>query len=238
MQLDRSESRVLGVLVEKAFTVQSAYPMTLNALISGANQKSNRDPMMSMDEDDVLSALDSMRAKGLTREVMLSGSRVPKYKHDARDALSIGSPELVVLTELLLRGPQTVGELRTRASRMHPLESTDVVASVLQSLADRETPLVRQIPGGRAPRWVQLLSPNLHPVESAAAGSSPSPAGTLDHSAAVAAPPAAAAPDPAVLDGLSARLDRLERAVGQILDALGESWPDPPGPPPAPENAD
>lgn len=226
MQLDSTEARVLGVLVEKAFTVQSSYPMTLNALISGSNQKNNRDPLMTLDEDDVLAALDGLRGKGLSREVMMSGSRVPKFKHDARDALSIGSPELVVLTELMLRGPQTVGELRTRAGRMHPLESTDVVSAVLDTLARREIPLVRQLPGGRAPRWVQLLAPDIHPTD----GPAEAPAAAVAAVAPAATAPVATAglpaPSQADLDAVNARLDRLETAVGRILDALGESWPD------------
>src|SRR5690606_15772805 len=125
--LTPEECRILGVLVEKAQTTPQQYPMTVNGLISGCNQKNNRDPITNYDEDIILDALDGLRAKSLTRQVDLSGSRVPKYRHIAREALSVDTNQLVVLTELFLRGPQTMGELCGRASRMHPLESLDVV---------------------------------------------------------------------------------------------------------------
>ena len=228
MQLAPLECRVLGVLVEKAQTVQSQYPLTLNALLSGCNQRNNRLPVLSVEEDDVLAALDALRGKGLSREVMLSGSRVAKFKHDARDALGVGTSGLVILAELMLRGPQTVGELRTRASRMHPLESTDVVEAVLEDMAGRDEPLVCRIgpaAGGRADRWMQLLCPDLHPRDetgpagsggtgTAAAGGAPAPA-----PAATAAPPATADPRVAALEG---RVAALEAVVGRLAAALGE----------------
>jgi uncharacterized protein YceH (UPF0502 family) len=175
------ECRVLGVLVEKAQTTPAQYPLTLNALVNGCNQKSNRDPVTSLDEDDVLTALDSLRGKQMVREVLLSGSRVGKFRHNARDALEIDTTSLVVLAELLLRGPQTVGELRGRASRMHPLESISVVDSTLEGMTSREPPLVRRLPsapGSRAARYMQLLCPDLHPTdvrEDRAESKAPSP---------------------------------------------------------------
>ncbi len=162
------ECRVLGVLVEKAQTTPGQYPLTLNGLVVGCNQKNNRDPVVTVDEDEVVTALDGLRAKSLVRELSMEGSRVPKYRHVARDVLQIDTSSLVILAELLLRGPQTVGELRGRALRMHPLESLEVVEGVLATLAAREAPLVRELPplpGSRAPRWMQLLCPNLHPLQ-------------------------------------------------------------------------
>lgn len=177
--LTASEARVLGVLIEKAQTVPAQYPITLNGLVSGCNQKNNREPVTELAEDDVLDALDGLRGKKLAAEVMLTGSRVSKYRHLAREGLAVSTPQLVILAELLLRGPQSVGELRGRASRMHPLESLEAVQGILDSLmspAEGREALVRSLPpapGTRAMRFVQLLSPDLHPLDEPAAGSPP-----------------------------------------------------------------
>lgn len=171
LRLAPHECRVLGVLVEKALTVPAQYPLTLNSIVVGSNQRNNRDPVTDLDEERVLAALDSLRAKGLVHEVSLTGSRVPKYRHLAREVLSVSTAELVLLAELLLRGPQTAGELRSRAGRMHPLESMEVVGSLLDSLRTREVPLVEElapIPGTRAARFRQMLCPDLHPIDAAA----------------------------------------------------------------------
>jgi uncharacterized protein len=189
--LTPAEARTLGTLIEKAHTVPAQYPITLNALVAGCNQKNNRDPITELSEDDVLEALDGLRAKKLAAEVMLSGSRVSKYRHNAREALAISTQELVILAELLLRGPQSLGELRGRASRMHPLESLEAVQEVLQSLmslGEAREPLVRSVPpapGTRATRFAQLLCPDLHQIDattaaSPRAGGAPPVAGDLD----------------------------------------------------------
>lgn len=222
MILEPAECRVLGVLVEKAQTVPGQYPMTLNAMVSGCNQRNNREPVTNLSEDEVLAALDDLRGKGLVREVMLSGSRVPKFKHETRATLGIETPALVVLAELLLRGPQTVGELRTRAGRMHPLESTEVVQAVLESMRDRDPALVRRIgpaPGGRADRWVQTLCPDLHPVDASAAPAAPPPATA---GAASATGGGTAGPATADLARLEARITALEGLVRRLATALGE----------------
>jgi uncharacterized protein YceH (UPF0502 family) len=164
MQLNPTESRVLGVLVEKALTTPGQYPLTLNSMVTGSNQRSNRHPVTNLSEEEVLEAIDTLKAKDLMREVVMSGSRVPKFRHVARETLSVSTSELVVLTELLLRGAQTVGEIRGRASRMHPLESLEVVENVLASMRDREQPLVKEMPpepGSRARKWAQTLCPAL-----------------------------------------------------------------------------
>ncbi|MDY7109209.1 MAG: YceH family protein [Planctomycetota bacterium] len=179
IELTPDECRVLGVLIEKAQTTPAQYPLTLNALQAGANQKSNRDPILAMSEEQVLEALDSLRGKALVREVMLSGSRVEKFRHTAREGLEVSTAELVILAELLLRGPQTAGELRSRASRMHPLESMEVVTNVLEHLSERPEPYVRRLspaPGSRAARFAQLLCPDLHALEASPAASGAAPA--------------------------------------------------------------
>ena len=117
IQLNPAECRVLGVLVEKAHT-SSGYPMSLNALTDGCNQKSNRNPVVNFDEDTAMAALDSLRGKGLVVFADTLGSRVTKFRHNAREVLNVDNHELVVLVELLIRGPQTAEELRVRASRM------------------------------------------------------------------------------------------------------------------------
>jgi uncharacterized protein YceH (UPF0502 family) len=177
IHLTPEEARVLGVMVEKAHTVPGQYPITINGLISGCNQKNNREPVTSYDEERVLDALSALRQKGLAVTVDMAGSRVLKYKHNARETLGVGTAELVVLAEMLLRGPQTLGELRGRASRMHPLESLEVVEGVLRNLTERAEPLVQRIdsePGGRAERYMQLLCPTSHPL--AASPTPPRPA--------------------------------------------------------------
>lgn len=204
VNLTAHESRILGVLIEKAQTTPAQYPLTLNALVTGANQKSNRDPVIELGEEQVLAALDGLRSKALVREVMLSGSRVEKYRHVARETLEVSTTELVVLAELLLRGPQTVGELRGRASRMHPLESLEVVTNVLEHLEQREEPFVRSLPpaaGSRAGRYAQLLCPDLHRLEAAATGA----VGERE------------APDEA---SLARRVGQLEAEVNQVRQAI------------------
>lgn len=200
------ESRILGVLVEKALTTPAQYPMTLNGLLNGCNQKSNRDPVLSLSEDDILAAVDSLRVKGFIREVMLSGSRVEKFKQVAREALEIDTNQLVVLTELLLRGPQTLGEIRGRASRMTPLESTDIVRNILESLMQHDPPLARKYPpppGSRSAQYGQLLCPDLHPVNEVHAAS-----------------PTVAAPAPARADNTANRLEALETEVAILRGAI------------------
>lgn len=170
--LKADECRVLGTLIEKALTTPAQYPLSLNALVNGVNQKSNRDPVVEIDEDRALRAVDGLRSKGLVRDVSFTGSRVEKFKHSASEALGVRAPEQALLAELLLRGPQTVGELRGRASRMHPFDSIEAVEGTLASIAGPERPLVREVaplPGSRATRWTQLLCPELHPIEAPAA---------------------------------------------------------------------
>src|SRR6185312_14596512 len=119
------ESRVLGVLIEKATTTPEQYPLSLNALTNGANQKNNRDPVLSVSDDEVFDAVESLREKQLAVRVDQVGSRVHKYKHTAGEILRCSGAQLAVLAELLLRGPQTQGELRGRASRMHPIATLE-----------------------------------------------------------------------------------------------------------------
>jgi uncharacterized protein YceH (UPF0502 family) len=130
------QRRVLGVLIEKAKTTPDAYPMTVNALVAGCNQKSNRDPLMNLSAEDVEQVLEELRALGVVTEVQGSG-RVPKYRHHAYDWLGVDKVELAVMAELLLRGEQTLGELRSRASRMEPIPDLAAMKEVASRLASK-----------------------------------------------------------------------------------------------------
>ncbi len=133
--LDMQERRILGVLVEKAKTTPDAYPMSVNALVTGANQKSNRDPILNLSEMDVEDALVRCQKKDLA--IKITGGRVIRWRHSLYEAWHADKVELAVLAELLLRGPQTEGELRTRASRMEPIDDLDALRNVLQPLVQR-----------------------------------------------------------------------------------------------------
>jgi hypothetical protein len=197
VHLEPDECRVLGVLIEKALTTQAQYPLSLNALATGCSQKNNRNPVVDYTEERALAAIDGLRAKKLASELMLSGSRVSKFKHLGRETLQVDTAQLVLLAELMLRGPQSLGELRQNASRMHAFESLEAVQAALGQLTGRPEPLARELPappGSRATRFVQLLCPSLHPLEVAT--------GKVIEQAAPAA-------DPAQL----VRLDRLEAEV-------------------------
>ena len=134
--LSPRQRRVLGVLIEKAKTTPDAYPMTINALVAGCNQKSNRDPQMNLSAEDVEQVLEELRALGVVTEVQGSG-RVPKYRHHAYEWLGLDKVELAVMAELLLRGEQTLGELRSRASRMEPIADLAAMKEVASRLASK-----------------------------------------------------------------------------------------------------
>jgi uncharacterized protein YceH (UPF0502 family) len=158
--LNDPEVRVLGALIEKELTTPEYYPLSLNALTNACNQKSNRDPVMSLDEAEVVRALDGLRFKQLAL-VSAEGGRVPKYRHALVEKLRLEPGELAVLAELLLRGPQTVGELRTRGERMHPFADLAAVEEVLEELMERTPPLVAKLarqPGRKESRFAQLFA--------------------------------------------------------------------------------
>ena len=182
--LDQVEVRVLGALMEKEMATPDYYPMTLNALLNACNQKSNREPVMALDESAVAVALQGLRDKGLSREVSGAGHRVRKYGHRMGEAFNFDRREEAVLCVLMLRGPQTVGELRGRTERMHHFDDLDGVEITLRRLEERETPLVVTLPrrpGEKEPRHAHLLAgeaeiPDTPAVQMAApASSGPNP---------------------------------------------------------------
>ncbi len=158
--LNGTEIRVLGSLIEKELTTPEYYPLTLNSLTNACNQKSNRDPVMSLTEEEVVRALDSLRFKQFAI-ISADGGRVPKYRHLLAEKLGLMPAEQAVICELLVRGPQTVRELRTRGERMHPFGDLDAVEEVLRELMVRETPLITLLPrqpGRKEGRYAQLFS--------------------------------------------------------------------------------
>ncbi|HTL77503.1 MAG TPA: YceH family protein [Casimicrobiaceae bacterium] len=158
--LSAGEGRVLGVLIEKQRTVPDAYPLTLNALVAGCNQKSSRDPLLDLSYSDVQRALDALRDRALVIET--SGGRVMRYAHNAERVLAVPSQSVALLAVLLLRGPQTAGELRINTERMHRFADISTVDAFLRELAERQAgALVAELPrtpGTRETRWTQLLT--------------------------------------------------------------------------------
>jgi uncharacterized protein len=159
--LNEVECRVMGALVEKEITTPEYYPLSLNALVNACNQKSNRDPVMNLDEARVREALHSLDAQSLVRSVSASDSRVTKYEHRLQETFNFYRHEIAILCLLLLRGPQTPGELRGRAERMHHFDDLSAVQSSLQHLMKREPPLVKALPrqpGTKEVRFAHLFS--------------------------------------------------------------------------------
>jgi uncharacterized protein len=207
--LSPDEARLLGVLIEKQMTTPDQYPLTLNALVAGATQKNNRFPVIEMDDDTAYAAAESLRERGLAVRVEQSGARVSKYKHMAAERLDCRPAELALLAELLLRGAQTVGELRGRASRMQAFESIEAVSGFLRSMLEKPQPLVQRqppAPGTRAEKYGQLLTGG-ETFESSADES-----GDGESTVEAAGKPA----DSALTD----RVTVLEREVGLLRDAL------------------
>jgi uncharacterized protein YceH (UPF0502 family) len=160
--LDFEQCRVLGSLIEKELTTPEYYPMTLNALLNACNQKNNRSPRVNFSEDQVSQAIDQLRIKGLAFRMDLVGSRVPKFQHHAEKTLDLIKPERAIIAELLNRGPQTGGQLRSRASRMFDFEGLSDVEETVTEMQDRDEPLVMDMdpaPGQKERRWRHTLAP-------------------------------------------------------------------------------
>jgi len=159
--LTEIEARVLGALVEKDITTPDYYPLSLNALVNACNQKNNRDPVMALDEESVRSALSTLQEKRLAGPASGADSRVTKFEHRLQEVFNFDRRETAVLCILLLRGPQTPGELRSRTDRMYHFEALEDVISTLDRLAQREPPLARILPrqpGTKESRYTHLFS--------------------------------------------------------------------------------
>jgi len=200
------EARVLGVLVEKQRTVPDTYPLSLNALVSGCNQKTSRDPVMEVSDAQAQQALDSLRSMNLVIES--SGGRVPRYSHNFERVLQVPAQSAALLAVLMLRGPQTAGELRINCDRLHKFTDISSVEGFLHELAERPAgalvvELARQ-PGSRENRWAHLLCGTPAPEQQAAS-------------------PPAAAPRRAEngeLEDLRARVEALEAGMAELKELM------------------
>jgi uncharacterized protein YceH (UPF0502 family) len=210
--LNLSERRILGVLVEKAKTTPDAYPLSINALVTGSNQKSNREPLLDLSESDVEEALVRVQQKGLA--IKITGGRAVRWRHNLYEAWSVNKVELAILGELLLRGPQTEGELRSRASRMEPIEDIDTLRSVLKPLTERRL-VVYLTPEGRRGTLVTHGfhdSAELERLRSRAQGAAPTASTTGE----------AVSLTEDRLATLEARLSETSAAVGELRAQMGE----------------
>ena len=209
--LSAARARVLGALLEKEATTPEYYPLSMNALVTACNQRSNREPVMTLDEDDArqaLHGLEELRLAGRARE---ADGRVTKYEHWLGEAFNLSRPETALLCVLLLRGPQTPGELRGRTERMHTFEEIADVLAGLQKLMERNPPLAAVLPrqpGTKEARYAHLLA---EPVAAAAAG-------TISTEAPM---PSYGTPPPSGVDaGAEARIARLEAEVAELRERL------------------
>ncbi len=222
------ERRLLGVLVEKAKTTPDVYPMSLNALVAGCNQKSNRDPVMNVDETDAEEALEGMMPKGLVMRV--DGGRVIRWRQLLYEAWTINKVEAAIMAELLLRGPQTEGELRGRAARMEPIDDLEQLRSLLRPLAERKLVVFLTPERSRG----TTLTHGFHAPEELARLRSLHSTGISSEEITAPAPrpaPAPAAPTPeqqseikrlsAEIEQLRGDLNKLAATVASMREALG-----------------
>ena len=212
MRLDAVEARVIGSLIEKQLTTPQQYPLTLNALTLACNQTSNRDPVVSYGESEVHEALDRLKQKGLARFVLPShGRSVVRYRHVLDEKLAFDQRQLALIGVLLLRGPQTVGELRSRTERMATFDSISEVESDLEGLTRWEDPPVARLPrrpGQKEERWAQLLAP-----DESGAGSDGGPITGAREQQTATAPNDSSAELRAEIDSLRAEVELLREEI-------------------------
>lgn len=201
------DARVLGCLLEKAATTPEVYPLTLNSLLLACNQKSNRHPVVDYDEETILESIDDLRKAKFVFRVDIAGSRTAKYRHNIDELLGLSKAGKACLTVLLLRGPQTLGELRTRCERMHAFATTDEVATTLQEIADEvDRPLWTKLPrspGKKEERYQHLLSGAPDPANAPETGDALDPA-----------------TNPGPLSSRDARIQELETTVADLQHEL------------------
>ena len=205
-RLDANEARLFGVLIEKSLTTPDGYPLSVSAATSGANQKSNRSPLMSLTEGETNDALARLVVNGLAGRVVPAGSRVEKYRHNGEERLGLEPAKLAILAELLMRGAQTKGELRTRVNRMRPmptLETLDAHLAIL--IKDGWILAVPPAPNSRAGRFAQTMS--------------------LDNADVVAIPPNQSSPAPIANPSepnITSRVSTLEQEVSELRNSLND----------------
>jgi uncharacterized protein YceH (UPF0502 family) len=202
-RLTETEVRVLGSLIEKDITTPEYYPLSLNALVNACNQKSNREPIMQLDEDSVRDALEGLQQQRMAGPARGADSRVTKYEQRLQEVFNFTRSEIAVLCVLLLRGPQTPGELRGRTERLHRFEALEDVQSALQKLMQREPPLAKVLPrqpGTKESRYAHLLAGDVVEAEAPEKIGAPAERSSAD----------------------AARIARLEEEVAELRRELGE----------------
>ena len=194
IELSPVQQRVIGALAEKEMATPDNYPLSMNALLAACNQSTNRDPVVTFSEETVDNALANLRASGTVRVVYSKGMRVDKYRHVLHEVLQLDRPELALVTVMLLRGPQTLAELRTRTERLHGFEGPAAIDATLAALAGRDEPVVELLgrqPGQKEARWMHVLGPATYRVETTSL-----PAPSADEPTPYApSPPSAPPPD-------------------------------------------
>ncbi|HEX5592830.1 MAG TPA: YceH family protein [Solirubrobacterales bacterium] len=220
MEPDAVELRVVACLVEKQRTTPDAYPLSLNALRLACNQSTNRDPVVSYDEATVVEALRRLAQRGWTRLASGAGSRARKYRHLLPEALGVDDGELALLTVLMLRGPQTPGELKGRSERLHAFDGLPAVQETLERLVEREL-VVRhpRRPGQKEERYEQVLGGSAESEDASAPAAVPEP--EEDSAAGGSASPEGPAEDR--LDRIERELEALREELANLRQALGES---------------
>jgi uncharacterized protein len=209
------EARVLGALVEKEVTTPDYYPLSLNALMNACNQKSNREPTMELDEDEIRQALHGLEEKRLAGRARSSDGRVTKYEHWMQEAFNFTRGEIAAICVLLLRGPQTLGEIRGRTDRLFHFEELSDVQTTLQKLMDREPPLVKVLPrqpGTKEARYAHLFSGDVASFEAAAPPASASGTAGRDERIAILEEQVAA---------LQSEAAEMKQQIEKLLQVLG-----------------
>ncbi len=227
LHFDSLQQRVLGTLIEKQLTVPETYPLTLNALVTGCNQKNNRDPITTAEDFDVEGALRALMDGGWVTRRERDGGRTLRYAHELTSQLGVEAADLALLAELLLRGPQAPGALKTRASRMAAVGEVAAVEARLQALASRAVPYVARLPRRHREaqaRWTHLLDGRT-PDEAVAAwrlggGADDDTPAAASAASAASAPAPRAEPRTAPDDALDERLARLEARIEELLEHI------------------
>ena len=225
LELDAIEARILGVLIEKETTTPDQYPLSLNALAAGCNQRSNRAPVLEVSGAEVMAGIERLRRKSLVGAVHASGSRTERYKHAAGAVWQLAPGELAVMAELMLRGAQMPGELRSRADRMSRFETLEALSATLEGL--RGKGFVRRLEplrGARAPQWEQIVAHSDASPAPTAAARTPLSEGAMPIPRAPEPPPPKASP----ASSLEARVAALEAEVAllrELYDSLDGSRP-------------
>jgi uncharacterized protein YceH (UPF0502 family) len=214
-QLTFEEGRVLGCLIEKSKTTPDNYPLSLNSLQLAANQKSNRFPVTDLDEEDIEDAIDGLREKKLAFRVDQAGARTAKFSHNAKSTLEFYEEHLAILSVLLLRGPQTVGEIRGRTERLYRFADVADVEEVLEEMMEKEDPIIVELPpssGKTVKRFHQTLADYPFEIQEAGATSS------ISHSAPLKINKASAEQ----VEALEARIDQLEKEIEEMKSQFAE----------------